>query len=91
MTYFFRLTRVPDAPCPSLLYKAEVDGSYEVFLVLDEQSRSIRPSDSNGNAILSGTSEEQDAIRGFTLLAAHLAAEWEKLGRPPQEIRKVFG
>lgn len=102
MTHFFRLTRVPETPRPSLLYKGEVDGTYEVFLILDERSDSIRPADSNGTPIpalrmslsdgsLSGSSEERDAVRGFPLLAAHLVAEWRRRGHPPQEIRKYFG
>ncbi|MFF4275778.1 hypothetical protein [Streptomyces sp. NPDC001536] len=102
MTYSFRLTLIPDARSPAPLYRAEVDGTHEVFLILDERSDSIRPADSNGTPLpglrmslsgrnLSGSSEERDAVRGFALLAAHLAAEWQRCGHPPREIRKYFG
>jgi hypothetical protein len=102
VTYFFQLARTSDAHSPAHLYRGEVDGMDEVFLVLDERSDSIRPADSHGTPIatlrmslsgksLSGSAEERDAVRGFPLLAAHLAAEWQRHGHPPQEIRKYFG
>ncbi|MER6184429.1 hypothetical protein [Streptomyces sp. NPDC001652] len=102
MTYSFRLTRTSDAHSPAHLYRGEVDGQYEVFLILDERSDSICPADSNGVPIpalrmslsggsLSGSSQKRDTVRGFPLLAAHLAAEWQRRGQPPQEVRKYFG
>lgn len=100
MTYFFRLTlQLPDArPC---LYRAEIDGTHEVFLILDEEQAVIRPVDRDGVPVgslrmtlpdggLSGTAPNRLLAREFPLIAAHLLAQWRKEGRPPAEIRRYF-
>ncbi|MFE9767842.1 hypothetical protein ACFYPC_25535 [Streptomyces sp. NPDC005808] len=101
MTYFFRLTLINEIPPPPFLYKAEIDGTHEVFLILDEKANSIRPSDSNGNPVesirmaldhgnISGDIEDPNMIRGFPLMASHLLTQWKRQGNPPQEISKFF-
>ncbi|MFC9848351.1 hypothetical protein [Streptomyces sp. NPDC127595] len=56
-----------------------------MFLILDEEASSVRPSDSSGNPI-----EDPGVINGFPLMAAHLLTQWRRQGHPPQEIRKFF-
>ncbi|MEW2115881.1 hypothetical protein AB0945_11905 [Streptomyces sp. NPDC005474] len=101
MTYFFRLTLIQEPPAPPFLYRGEVDGTHEIFLVLDEEAGSIYPSDSNGDRIasihmdigdgnISGTTDDPNMTKGFPLMAAHLLMQWKKQGNPPQEIRKFF-
>jgi hypothetical protein len=85
VTYFFRLTLIKGTSSLPFLYRGEVDGTHEVFLILDEETDSIRPSDSDGNLI-----EDPDMIKGFPLMAAHLLTQWKRQGHPPQEIRKFF-
>lgn len=100
MTYFFRLTLQESGTSP-FLYKGEVDGTHEVFLILDEERAEIRPADSQGNPVeslrmslsdgnISGTVSDQNLVKGFPLMAAHLLAQWKKQGHPPAEIRKFF-
>ncbi|MDX3454234.1 hypothetical protein PV396_20175 [Streptomyces sp. ME02-8801-2C] len=90
----------------TFLYKAEVDGTHELFLTLDEDEAvdSIRPTDANGNPVaavrmslsdgnISGdgrTGDDLDILKGFPLMAGHLLAQWKRDDRPPQEILKFF-
>lgn len=101
MTYFFRLTLIQEKASPPAFYRGEVDGTHEVFLILDEAANSIRPADSDGNPVatirmniddgnISGEIEDPNLIKGFPLMAAHLLTQWKKTGQPPTEIRKFF-
>jgi hypothetical protein len=89
----------------SHLYQAIVNGTREAFLILDEESGAVRLSDSEGNptgtmqmtlsdgkveSSVDMTPENQSEIDDFSLMSAHLVAQWRRQGQAPEEIRKFF-
>lgn len=104
MTHSFML-KLMTSEASSHLYRATVDGTRETFLILDDESGAVRLTDSQGNptgtmrmnlsdekvdSTVKKTPESQSEVDDFSLMAAHLAAQWKRKGHAPEEIRKFF-
>ncbi|MBC2907201.1 hypothetical protein [Streptomyces cupreus] len=79
--YFFRLSLIPSLT-DSLLYRGEVDGTHEVYVVLNEEARTVLPCDAHGRPV--------GPYPGFPTLSAHLLGQRKREGRPPLVITRYF-
>ncbi|MFD3837690.1 hypothetical protein ACFWWC_15680 [Streptomyces sp. NPDC058642] len=105
MAHSFLLKLTSSGASPHI-YRALVDGTRETFLTFDEAGASIELTDSQGNftgimrmnlsdgnvrvTSSESTPELQSEADDFSLMAAHLAAQWKRLGHAPTEVRKFF-
>ncbi|MGR8009389.1 hypothetical protein [Streptomyces hypolithicus] len=83
------------------LYRCRYDNDREAFLVLDEELRTVRPANGNGEASgdlelflsdgnVHGSTSDDMNREDFAMSASHLAYQWKKGGFPPREVRKFF-
>jgi len=104
MAYSFILKLTASGVSP-YLYRAIVDGTCEAFLILDEDAGVVQLTDSRGNltgtmrmnlpdgkveSTVEATPENQSEVDDFSLMAAHLVAQWKRQGHAPELVRKFF-